>query len=106
MRRKKKSGARIYGKSYGTLENKLPSPFGDDRSPSRIFNDVANDSSHASSSESPTPSSDDPWGPDSPDECLEPDSVNCVPRWPFFKDDAGLIIRCGTAKYRTRVDEE
>jgi hypothetical protein len=49
-------------------------------------------------------SSDDwPWGPDSPDEELEPDVQEFMPRWPLFRRPDGTSVKWHSKEWRERV---
>ena len=83
---------------YGTLEVQPPAPFGLRWAPATIF-----------SSQEPTgagPMSPEEgalvtWGPDSPEEPLETDTVPEVPGWPHFTAN-GRFLRRGSPRWRAR----
>lgn len=89
--------------SYGTGEVQLPSPFGCQMSPAVIFEN--SDERVDTPVELWSSSSDDePWGPDSPLQHLEADTLECVPQWPRFTDDNGCLLVHGGTEWTRRKE--
>ena len=84
--------------SYGTQQIKPPSPMGFRWAPETIF--VS--SSAAEPPTTPLGADQVIWGPDSPDEPLEEDSVPEVPGWPLFQEN-GETLRRESTRRRARL---
>ena len=85
-------------RSYGTQQIKPPSPMGSRWAPETIFGS----SSAAELPTTPTGADHVVWGPDSPNEPLEEDTVPEVPGWPLFEEN-GTVLRRDSARRKTRL---
>ena len=83
--------------SYATEEVKPPSPMGFRWAPAAIFSR----SSVATIPVSPQ-NSNTTWGPDSPEEQLEENSIPEVPGWPQFEEN-GELLRHDSPRWKARL---
>ena len=86
-------------RSYGSKECRPPSPFGYKWAPAALFDAVAIPLDQLSTPKEPHVT----WGPDSPMEALECDTVPEVPGWPLFSEN-GQELRRSSARWRRRYE--
>jgi len=84
--------------SYMTQRIKPPSPMGFRWAPAAIFASP----SAAAPPVSPVKAGYVTWGPDSPDQPLEEDTVPEVPGWPMFQED-GELLRRDSPRWKARL---
>jgi len=86
-------------RSYGSKECRPPLPFGYKRAPAALFDAEAVPLDQLSIPTSPLLT----WGPDSPMDALESDTVPEVPGWPLFSED-GHYLRRSSALWQRRYE--